>query len=65
MNLILICFEPSRHELAVANRFIEEIKELSADSIIPLEAFLEVNPSPTEIENLMSKRVADYKILKN
>ena len=51
--------------MAVANRFVEEIKELSAESIIPLEAFLEINPTPSDIEDLMTKRVANYKIPKN
>ena len=38
---------------------------LGADSIIPQEAFLLFDPSPEEVEDLMIKRVSNYKEPKN
>ena len=38
---------------------------LSADKIVPTEAFLLHDPSPEEVKEVMIKRVANYKIPKN
>ena len=44
---------------------MQRIKDLSADRIIPIEAFLLYDATPAEVEELMVKRVANYKIPKN
>ena len=66
VNLILICFETNHHQFNIAKNFVERINELSADKIMPLEAFLLTDPTPEEVEELMiTQRVANYKIPKN
>ena len=50
VNLLLICFNPTPPEMQIADRFIARIKELSADKVVPIEAFLRYDPSPLEVE---------------
>ena len=51
--------------MRLAERFIEKIKELSADKVVPVEAFLRYDPSAEQVEQIMVHRVANYKIPKN
>ena len=65
VNLVLICFEPSTRETIIAESFVERINQLSEDKIIPVEAFLLIDPTPSEVEELMVKRVANVVLPKN
>ena len=46
VNLILISFDPSERERRVGEKFVAKIKQLSADLITPVEAFLLFDPDP-------------------
>ena len=65
VNIVLLCFNPSRSEKRIAEQFVQRIKHLSADKIMPTEAFLLYDPTPEEVKQVMVKRVANYKIPKN
>ena len=65
VNIILICFNPQRNDIKTAEAFVKRIKQLSVDRIMPTEAFLLFDPTPFDVEELMMKRVANYKITKN
>ena len=61
VNIVLICFNPRPGEIKSAENFVRRIKQLSADSMIPVEAFLLFDPSAEDVEELMMKRVANYR----
>ena len=65
INIILIYFRPDEKQRRIVKDFVNRIKLLSADKIIPIEAFPLEDPSPQEVENLMKDRVANFKIPKN
>ena len=65
INIILICFNPKPKEMRVAERFVNKIKELSADRVVSVEAFLRYDPTAEEVEQIMLNRVANFKIPKN
>ena len=65
VNIVLICFKPTQIESKSAENFLMQIKILSQDSIVPIDAHLLVDPTPIEVEQLMMKRVSNYKKAKN
>ena len=65
VNIIFIIFDIKRQELVTIEKFIKRIKQLSADKIIPIEAYLCIDPKPREVEELMIQRVANFKMPKN
>ena len=65
VNIILICFDPSNKEKKAVDAFVQRINILSADKIMPIEAYPLFDPTPEDVENLMKDRVANYKIPKN
>lgn len=60
VNLILICFDLNPKQRKVAEAFIARLKQLSADKVIPVEAFLLENKSPEQVREVMVKRVANF-----
>lgn len=63
---MLVCFKPKYHGRdEIAERFINTIKELSADKVVPVEAFLVQDPAAGEVEQIMLNRVANFRIPKN
>lgn len=65
VNVILICFNLDPRERQMAEDFVEHIEQLQADKIITVQAFLLEDKTPSEIEEFMIKRVANYNIPKN
>ena len=61
----MICFNPSTRERKAVEAFVQRISTLSADKIMPIEAYPLFDPTPEDVENLMKDRVANYKIPKN
>ena len=62
----MICFKQKHQgKDKIAERFISTIKELSANKVIPVEAFLVYDPTVGEIEQIMVNRVANFNIPKN
>ena len=65
INIVLVCFNPNRLEMKIVERFVGTIKTLSADKVVPVEAFPCYDAPADEVERIMVNRVANYKIPKN
>ena len=65
VNTILVCFDLDDRERQMAEEFVQRIEQLQADKIITVQAFLLEDKTPSEVEEFMIKRVANYKIPKN